>query len=199
MSDLLPGTLYVMKPGRKVSFSDPPKADDYGPYTLANLRAFAAGLGITYESLTGDLSQVNFSSARMGWQEMGRNVDAWRWQMFIPMVCCRVGDWFVQFAGIADLAHDWTPPARTMIDPANEVPAIIKAVRAGLMTQYEAIREQGYDPQQLLAEIAECNAQLDQLGIVLDSDPRRMSSQGQAQSVNPTSGKPNDPANPTTA
>ena len=183
VSELMPGSMYVLKPGRTVAFSDPPKADDYGPYTLANLKAVAAGLGITYESLTGDLSQVNFSSARMGWQEFGRSIDSWRWQLIIPRLCNGVAKWFIDFSGLSDLTHDWTPPARMMVDPIREIPAIKDAIRSGLLTQSEAIREQGYDPEQLLNEMAADNARLDDLGLMLDSDPRKTSGQGQNQST----------------
>jgi capsid protein len=51
------------------------------------------------------------------------------------------------------------------------------------MTLPEAIREQGQDPDAHLAEIAEANAKLDELKIVLDSDPRRTSAGGQGQQV----------------
>jgi lambda family phage portal protein len=183
VSELTPGSLYVLKNGRTVNFSNPPKADDYGPYTLANLKAIAAGLGITYEALTGDLSQVNFSSARMGWQEFGRSIDAWRWNLIIPKLCTGVTRWFAAFAGLPDLTTEWTPPARMMVDPIREIPAIKDAIRSGLMTQSEAIREQGYDPEQLLTEMAADNARLDELHITLDSDPRH--GQGQA-SASPT-------------
>lgn len=183
VSELTPGSMYTMKPGRTLAFSTPPKADDYGPYTLANLRAIASGLNITYESLTGDLAEVNFSSARMGWQEFGRSIDSWRWQLIIPRFCHGIATWFTDFSGIPDLRHEWTPPARMIVDPVREIPAIKAAIRTGLMTQSEAIREQGYDPEQLLTEMAADNALLDKLGLVLDSDARHISGQGQAQTT----------------
>ncbi len=181
MSELLSGAMYLMKHGRSVDFSNPPKADDYGPYTLANLKAVAAGLGITYESLTGDLSEVNFSSARMGWQEFGRSIDSWRWQLFIPRFCTRVTDWFSLLAGLDGLSSDWTPPARMMVDPARELKPVVESVRAGLTSLPEALRERGYNPEQVLREIAANNALLDQLGLVLDTDPRNTTQGGQQQ------------------
>ena len=183
--EITPGSIHVLPENRRMEFSTPPSASDYGPYTLANLKRVAAGLGITYEALTGDLSDVNFSSARMGWQEFGRNVDSWRWQLFIPRVCHRIMDWFVLFGGI-NVTTDWTPPARVMVDPIRELPPIIDAVRAGLMSLSEALREQGYNPETVLREIASDNALLDELGLVLDTDPRKTSGQGQSQSQTTT-------------
>ncbi len=193
--DLQPGAAYKMKVGQTVEFSNPPKADDYGPYTLANLKAVATGLGITYESLTGDLSDVNFSSARMGWQEFGRAIDAWRWQLFIPRVCYRMTAAFAQVAGIDGLSAEYTPLARIMVDPAREIPPIISAVRAGLKTLPEAVRELGYDFNDVMDEIKASNDYLDQLGLVLDSDPRKTASSGGIQNTGNSNGT-NDPTNP---
>ena len=53
------------------------------------------------------------------------------------------------------------------------------SVRAGVMTLKEAIARQGYEPAQVLAEIATINAELDALGITLDTDPRRSTRTGQ--------------------
>lgn len=181
VDEMLPGSLYVMKPNRRIEFSTPPAADDYGNYTKDNLRRIAAGYGITYESLTGDLSEVNFSSARMGWQEFGRSIDSWRWQLFVPRVCLGLMDWFMQFSGINDITAEWTPPSRMMVDPARELKPIIDAVRAGLTSLPEALRAAGYNPTTVLQEIADSNALLDQLGLVLDSDPRKTGGLGQMQ------------------
>ncbi|MGZ4953566.1 MAG: phage portal protein [Methylobacter sp.] len=183
VSELTPGSMYVLKPNRKVEFSDPPGAGDYGPYTVEVQRAVAAGLNITFESLTGNLSEVNFSSARMGWQDFGRSVDSWRWQLFIPRVCNGVARWFADFSGIPDLTQEWTPPARMMVDPAREIPPIIAMVRAGLCTLPEAIRSLGYDFHAVMDEIKLSNNYLDQLGLILDSDPRKTAGLGQMQTT----------------
>lgn len=181
-SELTPGSMHKLKFGEAIDFSNPPKADDYGPFTLDHQRAVASGLNITYEALTGDLSQVNFSSARMGWQEFGRSVDAWQWQLFIPRFCHGVAQWFIDMTGIPGLSHGWTPPARTMVDPAREVPAIKDSIRTGLKTISEAIREQGYDPRTMLTEMANDYAMLDELGLVLDCDGRKTTTNGLNQS-----------------
>ena len=194
-SELMSGAMYKLKHSHRVEFNNPPPAADYGPYTMDNLRAVATGLGITFESLTGNLSQVNFSSARMGWQEMGRSVDSWRWQLFIPRFCEGIARWFKDFSGLAELSVDWTPPARMMVDPAREIPPIIAQVRAGLMTLPEAIRSLGYDFHAVMDEIKLSNDYLDQLGLMLDSDPRKTSGQGQSQSTNTNGSVSNDTAN----
>jgi lambda family phage portal protein len=174
--DLQPGTMYMLQPGQNIQFNDPPEPHD-PQFRDATLRAIAAGLGITYESLTGNLSEVNFSSARMGAHEMGRNLDSWLWATFIPRFCNGVFGWFKDmllttgFNG-SDLSVEWTPPARTLVDPAKEWKALQTAVRSGFMSLPEAIRSQGYDPDSVLAEQAEYLAKLDAAGVIVESDYR---------------------------
>lgn len=174
--DLVPGTMYALKAGRKVEFSTPPKVEN-SEFVRETLREIAAGVGITYEELTGDMSQVNFSSARMGFNTLLRNVDQWQWNILIPIFCEQVSKAFLDKASLASIntrnaTFEWTPPARTLVDPTREIPAIIKAVRAGLMSLPEALRAQGFNPQKVYAEIAESNRELDKLKLILDTDPR---------------------------
>ena len=56
------------------------------------------------------------------------------------------------------------------------------------------IAKQGRNPDAVLAEIAATNAKLDALGLVLDSDPRRVTKTGSAQSNDGASDPVIDPA-----
>ncbi len=156
------------------------------------LRAIATGFGITYESLTQDYSQVNFSSGRMGHIEFQRNIEQWRWNLLIPRLCEPVWDWFVEAAELAGLVSakritraSWTAPRREMIDPLKETEAQIKAVRGGLKSLSGAIREQGNDPEKQFEEMASDNDILDKYRLQLDSDPRKMSANGMKQNSTP--------------
>lgn len=176
MATLSPGRIQNLQPGEDITFADPPGVDGLDDYMRHELRAVAAGMGITYEALTGDLSQVNFSSGRMGRLEMDRNVTAWQWLMMIPQVCQPLGDRILREARLATgdsfdgVRIEWTPPRREIIDPAREIPAIKEAIRGGLLSQSQAIREMGNDPERVLQEIADDAATLRRLGIRLDTD-----------------------------
>jgi capsid protein len=54
-------------------------------------------------------------------------------------------------------------------------------MRSGTMTLAQAIARQGHNPDAVLAEIAAMNAKLDALGLVLDSDPRKVTKTGVLQ------------------
>jgi lambda family phage portal protein len=184
---LEPGGILNLAPGRDVKVVQPPTTRDYEGYTRTTLRAIATGLGVTYEDLTGDYSNVNFSSARMGRLKHQARVEGWRWRVLIPQFCAPVWVWAMELAGMMEggpksmPVAKWTAPPLPMIDPANEGLAYKRNIRAGVITQSEAIRERGYDPDEFLAEYAADNRRLDALGIVLDSDARKTSDAGLTQ------------------
>ena len=179
LDKLEPGTLEYLPPGMEMEFATPPQPEDDVAFIAGQLRAIAAGYGLPYEILTGDLSQVNFSSARMGWNEFGRNIESWRWGLLGPQLLQPIARWFLEAEALgtgrlqAAEIPLWTAPARVMVDEVREVPALVEKVRAGLISMPEAIRQQGMDPDTTLAEIAAWNAKLDAAGVVLSTDPRQ--------------------------
>ena len=184
---LEPGVMLNLPPGKTVQFTNPPQANDFPAFSTSVLRGIAAGLGIPYEALTGDFSQVNYSSARMAWNKYTRHIESWRWGMLIPQFCAAVWSWMLDVAALAGETVEntpaiWTPPPIPMLDPEKEGAAATKAVRAGQKTISEMIREQGHDPDEFLAEYKADMKRLDDLGLVLDCDPRKTNSSGQAQS-----------------
>lgn len=172
-----PGTIQRLGPGKRVSFASPPSAGGYSEYVSTVLHSVAVGYNITYESLTGDLSQVNFSSIRAGWLEAQRFFNDCQTDVIIPMICNPVWRWFMDSQLIANgtkfSAVTWTPPRREMIDPAKETEATIAAIRGGLISWQEAVRELGYDAETLLAQISEDYKNFDKNKIILDSDARQ--------------------------
>jgi lambda family phage portal protein len=192
-----PGMIERLGPGQQITFASPPLVQGYSEYASVTLHAIASGIGVPYEALTGDYSEVNFTSGRMGRSDFHAQLDAWQWNMFIPKFCEPVFAWFVQAAILAGIKADgatarYTPPRRNLVDPTREIPALIKAVRGGGETIFGMIRSMGYDPEDFLAEIAEGNAMLDKLGLTLDSDPRRVSAAGLTQARPPGSEIPGD-------
>lgn len=178
-----PGTFQYARPGEQVEFSSPPGVEGYADYTKVSLRAIAAGLGVPYEALTGDLSNVNFSSGRMGWLEYQRSLAAWQWSMFIPQFCGAVGNWLIEALeaigeDITGVAVKWTPPGREMINPAEEIKATRDAIRSGQDTPSAAARRRGEDPDTFFAELASDLQRFDELGLILDCDPRRVTAVG---------------------
>lgn len=180
---LQPGIIEHLPPGKDVAFASPPGVQNYGEYALNNLLGIAAGYGITYESMTGNYGNVNFSSGRMGWLEMGRNITRWQTQIMRGQILERIASWFFGACTImgedsTDAYINWHFPKREMIDPTKEVPATIKAIRGGLTTLRRVHASQGMDTEEVLKEIKETNEAMDKDSIILDSDPRKVNMSG---------------------
>jgi lambda family phage portal protein len=152
-----PGTMNYLAPGESVLFPNPPQNPGYSDYVRTQLRAIAAGYGITYEQLTGDLSGVNFSSGRMGWLESQRNFEEWQFQLMVPQFCDPVFAWFIESYKIGGTSENigvsWTAPRREMIDPAKEIAAMKVQARAGFISWQEVAKSQGWNPQDLIEEL----------------------------------------------
>lgn len=180
-----PGMVHHLRAGQDVTFGSPPQVVT-DTFTARNLRRIAAALGVTYEDLTGDYSQVNFSSARMSRIAHWGNVRHWQWNVLVPQLCAGVWAWAMEAAVLAGAIRnadgaEWTAPPMPMIEPDKEGLAYSRLVRNGVMTFSDMIREQGGDPETHLAEYAEDLKRLDAAGIVLDSDVRKVSAAGLTQ------------------
>lgn len=190
-----PGIIEELRDGKDVKFANPPGVQGFGEYSRVTLHEIATGYGIPYSVLTGDLSQVNFSSGRMGDRAFNRNVQHWQQNLIIPQLCNPVWEWFMEAVTTARLLPEpvparWSAPRRELTDPAREIPAIRDAARSGLITQPEAIRQQGFDPDDFMREVQDFNRQADKMGIVFDSDPRKVSGAGLTQARPPDSELP---------
>ncbi|MEH0072915.1 phage portal protein [Pannonibacter sp. Pt2-lr] len=96
-----PGLIAYARGGKDIRFNQPAATGGYGEYKRASLHTISAGFRVPYELLTGDLSQVNYSSIRAGLVEFRRMIDAVQWQIFIPMLCAPVWRWFTEAAWAA--------------------------------------------------------------------------------------------------
>ena len=196
---LEPGMISYLPAGKKVTFSNPPTIGEYASFTTTTLRQIARALGIPYESLSGDYSQVNYSSFRAARQAYWGNVDEWRWDLMIPLFCDGVWVWFAEAAMTAGLLQatpevEWTPPADFVLEPDREGLAIQRLVRTGAMTPSEMVRQRGKDPAKHFAEYAADLKTLKALDIELDIVVADVSQAGQAQSVPSAGGAPPTPS-----
>lgn len=159
---LSPGLIQQIGADDEVTFATPPDVTGYDDFARIHLRRIAAGLGITYEALTGDLGSVNFSSARLGRIEMGQMVEAIQWTLVMPRLCAPLADWILKGWAYAetDLVGAlrqarivWTPPPPVIADPKNETQVSIQKIEAGLSSRHGEIRRMGYEPAEIDAEI----------------------------------------------
>lgn len=182
-----PGLFVYAKGTKDVKFNSPTMIGGYADYKSAMIHTIAAGWRMPYEIISGDLSQVNYSSIRAGMLEFRRLVNSAQWQIFIPLFCERVWAWFCEVAYTAGKVYspvinvEWDCPKFEWVDPLKDVQADILAIRSGIKTWPQVIAERGYDWAEQVKEIAAASAAFDAAGIVLDIDPRKVVQTGKLQ------------------
>ncbi|MDO9004840.1 MAG: phage portal protein, partial [Aquabacterium sp.] len=160
LEDLSPGALVTVPEGSEISWTSPPKVDGYAEFIKQAVAMIAVGIGITYESLSGDLSQVNFSSAQMGHMVMDRNVEIWQ-IMLVNQFCEGVERWLIDAWKLMptnpkkSFTLDWTAPRRPLINPRNDIPAMVDEIDAGLSSRQRKQRQLGLDPATIRRERVE--------------------------------------------
>lgn len=161
--DLEPGAFIQVPPGYGVEFSQPPSSDGAVDFTRAMIRSAAAGAGVPYELVSGDLSQVNYSSARLGLSEFRQRVTAIRRTLIVPQLLDPIWRRWVALEVLAgrlklDMAAlpdaEWVWPGWPAVDPLKETNAEIQAISARIKSRFETIAARGRDPEEVDAEIA---------------------------------------------
>lgn len=184
VEDLQPGLIARLRRGKDVRFNQPTIPGGYPEYKRAMLQSIAVGAGVSYEQLTGDLSQANYSSLRAGLLEFWRLVEMYQWTHIVPVLCDRLWSWCMEGAyltGALDtptVPVEWSAPRRQSVDPSKDTLADVMDVRALFVPLDDKIAERGYQPRAMLKRVADMNAALDELGLISDADPRKMAFRG---------------------
>lgn len=159
LGELPSGGITQVPAGLNVTALEPKPANDYVPYCVMQQHLIAAGINVPYESMTGDMTKVNFSSARIRQIEFRRDCECMQWITLIPRLCETVASWWledVELAGLAkvqDASADWSTPRWDYVNPQQDVNAEIDAISTGLLTPSEALRRRGYKPDQVFSEL----------------------------------------------
>ncbi|OBZ09103.1 phage portal protein [Bacillus sp. FJAT-27264] len=156
---LSPGMIGELNPGDEVQTVIPAgQASNTKEFITTLVRMIAAGLGLSYEAVSRDLSQVNYSSARQGLIE-DRKLYKKLQKMIIDRVLRPVYLEFLEsmyLSGKLDLpgysqdrsrytAHVWVPPGNTWIDPKKEADANKTALESNQDTLARICAERGED------------------------------------------------------
>lgn len=159
---LEPGVIRVIPADSEVTFT--PHGDASAQPELARymMRTLAAGAGVPYELVSGDLSQVNYSSARLGLMEFRRRMKALQKSLLEHQALRPIfRRWALQeiLAGRLEADPEKLPepvfmwPGWDPINPKDEVEADIAAIGARLKSRSEVIAARGRDPEEVRSEI----------------------------------------------
>jgi lambda family phage portal protein len=188
---LEPGMFEKLRPGEHMNFVSPNRPNAaLDPFLRYMLREMAAGTGVSYESLSRDYSQSNYSSSRLALLE---DRDAWRaiQQWYIRNFRDRLHKIWLQQAVLSraveglpviEYAPDpskfeavaFKPRGWSWVDPTKEVEAYKEAVKAGFTTVSDVIAQtdpQGRDAEEVMELRRRELDEMEALDLAFDTSP----------------------------
>ncbi|MGU3665816.1 phage portal protein [Methylobacterium sp. A49B] len=187
-------------PGEKVTLTNPTHPNSvFEHFTRASLRNVASAMGLTYEQLSNDWGQVNYSSARAALLEVWRGFTARKDHFAAQFMQPIYAAWLEEALdrgivkapkGAPDFrakkaaycAAKWIGPARGWVDPLKEAYASIERVDALMSTREREGAEQGVDWEEDVQQIARERKRLRDLGIEPEAALRAQPAGGQQAS-----------------
>ncbi|WP_127142849.1 phage portal protein [Pelagibacterium montanilacus] len=162
--------------------TEPRQTAGYPAFQRAFLQGLSTSLGISYEQLSMDWSQTNYSSARAALNEVWRGVQRLRsiliWGFAMPIFAAVLEDALDRELvdvprGCADfyerpaawLRSQWIGPGRGFIDPVKEAQASALRRAGRISTLEREAAEQGEDWEFLLEQIAREDAEFARLSV----------------------------------
>lgn len=186
LTNFEPGKFGYLGPGEQVVVPDLHRPSGQFPtFNQAMLRGVAAGVGVSYESISKDYSQSNYSSSRLALiadRDNWRVLQNWIVQNFHQIVFEKWLDMAV-LAGALPLkgfemnperfsSVKWMPRGWAWIDPAKEVAAYKEAIRGGLTTQTKVLAQEGEDIEELVEQRKREVELAESSGLVFDTDAK---------------------------
>jgi lambda family phage portal protein len=171
LGELASGSITQVPSGVNLTIVEPKAAPGYAESVKLALHLIAVGIGVPYEMLTGDMVEVNFSSARVRLLDFRRSVQQMQWLTIIPKLLIPIHTAFVDAAYMAgeiskpDYSVDFSPPKFDYVNPEQDVKAEQAEIAVGLATVSEKLRQRGEDPARVFAERAAEIKKMKELGI----------------------------------
>ncbi len=180
--DLEAGTLMELGEDEDIVFANPPGTEgSFDAWVSHELRACAAGVGLTYEQLTGDMRQSNYTKSRVALLEFRRRCEMLQFHMLVFQFCRPViEDWMdaAVFSGAlpidpveyllnreyyTNVQH--CPQGWDWVDPLKDGQAEILLLNNKIKSRAEIIAGRGEDIEEVDRQIAEDEERAARLGI----------------------------------
>ncbi len=179
------GGIFEAMPGEKVSsFKNERPNPNFDPFRRGSHRVSSHSIGMSYETATGDYSQVNYSSARMGksveWGNIKRQqvklknkLLNWIFRLWLRYEIAVVG---IPGISVSEYRRNpakfeqvtWQLSGNDEIDQSKEIAAFESQLRNRVNSRTRWCAERGKDFPEIAKEIQAENAQLEELGIFHD-------------------------------
>lgn len=155
-----PGIWLKLNPGEKANFVTPNRPTSaLDPFMRYMLREISAAVGVSYESLSHDYSQSNYSSSRLSLlneRDVWKSLQAWWIRSFRHRLHHEWMNAAVMAGAIPEidaqdfganhrkyLAVKFRPRGWSWVDPQKEVAAYVQSVKSGFRTVEDVIEETG--------------------------------------------------------
>ena len=180
-----PGTFRYLMPNESVTVPDIDyPSQQYEMFVKNKIRRFATGIGCSFETISKDFSETNYSSSRLSLLEDREHwkfcqkyiIDNFHYRIFKEWLDLAVLSGVIDFPDYASNSKRyckprWTPPAQHYVDPLKEITAYREAEQAGYMTKSQVIAQtNGGDYDDIISEIAREQEVAKSLGVTLDKD-----------------------------
>ena len=175
------GISQELRPGEDVKFASPPgPGTGFDEFLRRNHLGNAAGQGLPYELMTGDIKDISDRTLRVVINEFRRYCQQRQWITLIPMACQRMLDWCMDAAALAGRlplsqlpeakAATWAPQGWDYIHPTQDAQGKKILLDMGVVSKTAIINERGDEPEQVFDE-READAQAEEdRGIKLAAD-----------------------------
>lgn len=174
-----PGAFETLPMGMEVQEYNPGGPNpNYDPYTKSCIRGIASGLRVSYMTLTGDLSEANYSSMRAGSlteREKWMKLQSWYGDAVKSPI---FREWLItsMLSGALNLPMSkfdkfhkpkWLFRRWGWVDPTKDVEANLQAIYGGLKSRSQVIAEgdSGSEINEVFTQIAEDKKLQDSLGL----------------------------------
>jgi len=165
IAEYSPGTINMLNPGQDIkSVQSNTQANEFKSWTDKIESVIAMGLGCFKQALTGDISGVNYSSARFGDLMQQSRYRALQ-RRLINTVLTRVYREFLQNLVDEEIMElpvnkvmfdtTWIKPEVKNVDPEKEIKAKVLMIENKLISRRQVIEEMGLDPEKVDLAISE--------------------------------------------
>jgi lambda family phage portal protein len=161
-----PGAIDYLNPGETFKgFAPTRPGDAFDPFMKAMLRALSAGQGVSYESVSKNYSDTNYSSARaaflperlhyrilQNWLIEALHTPIYELWIEAAILCGEISIPNFEFNFENYVRHRWMAPGWKWVDPLKDGMANVEALRSGLTTATKILAEEGEDYEEILIQ-----------------------------------------------
>lgn len=189
LQTIRPGMILDLAAGETAHSFTPAPSSGGTDFIRQQLAAVSAGM-VPYHLMTGDVSQANYSGLRASFLGQWAMLDDDQQNTIIPLHCkpqvtrrlrrlaLKTGD-----RRFLEVRQSWALPVRRQADPIKDLMAEVIEIRAGLKLLSRSLAERGINHEDHLQQLAALNTIIDELGLALETDPRRLTDSGVLQAA----------------